>query len=162
MRKAYDTILSDYVDADSAAKNGGDEPYRYECACCWEEVRLCAADSHNQVTHFRHRSSNNNVDCENYLGNRSAIISHALSRQNVRDKIEFYFSNETKIFSIGVKFNAEEILSYEQSGASFQVRNAFASEPSISIPIRVRRFLPDFSEHIPIKLLKILLKFMYL
>ena len=150
MRKAYDTILSDYVDADTAAKSGGFEPYRYECACCWEEVHLCAADSQNQATHFRHRSGNNNVECENYLGNRSAIISNALSRRNVRDKIEFYFSSITKMFSIGVKCNAEEIAAYEQSAASFQVRNAFAAKPAISIPIRRSRFLPDISEIIPL------------
>lgn len=90
MRKAYDTILSDYVDADSAAKGGGFEPYRYECAYCWEEVRLCATDSQNQATHFRYRSGNNNIECENYLGTRSVIISNALSRRNMRDKIEFY------------------------------------------------------------------------
>jgi len=113
MHKAYDTILSDYVDAESAAKSYGFEPYRYECARCWEEVRLCAADSNNQATHFRHRSGNNNVDCENYLGNRGAIISNALSRCNVRDKIEFYYSNATKMFYIGIKFSSEEILAYE-------------------------------------------------
>lgn len=150
MRKAYDTILSDYVDADTAAKSGGFEPYRYECACCWEEVHVCAADSQNQATHFRHRSGNNNIECENYLGNRSTIISNALSRRNVQDKIEFYFSSTTKMFSIGVKFNAEEIAAYEQSAASFQVRGEFPAKPKISIPIRNRRFLPDVFELIPI------------
>ena len=99
MRKAYDMILSDYVDAESAAQSRGFEPYRYECACCWEEVHLCAADSRNQVTHFRHRSGNNNVECENYLGNRNAIISKALSRGYVRDKIVFYFLKTTIIYT---------------------------------------------------------------
>ncbi|MDR0999416.1 MAG: hypothetical protein LBL96_01200 [Clostridiales bacterium] len=150
MRKAYDTILSDYVDADAAGKSGGFEPYRYECACCWEEVHLCAADSRNQATHFRHRSGNNNVECENYLGYRNAIIRDAVSRRNVRDKIEFYFSNATKMFSIGVKFSADEILSYEQSGAFFQVGTASTSKPIISIPINGSRFIPDVSELIPI------------
>jgi hypothetical protein len=150
MRKAYDTILSDYVDAESAAKSGGFEPYRYECACCWEEVHLCAADSNNQVTHFRHRNGNNNVECENYFGNRNAIISSGLSRRNIRDKIEFYFSSSTKLFSIGIKFSVDEISSYEQSGASFQVRNSYIAKPSISIPIRRSRFYPNTSELIPI------------
>lgn len=149
MRKAYDTILSDYVDAESAAKSSGFEPYRYECACCWEEVHLCAADSNNQATHFRHRSGNNNVDCEKYLGNRNAIITNGLSHRKIRDKIEFYFSSSTKIFSIGIKFSADEISSYEQIGASFQVRNSYTAKPSISIPIRRSRFYPDASELIP-------------
>lgn len=150
MRKAYDTILSDYVDAQSADKSSGFEPYRYICACCWEEVHLCAADSRNQATHFRHRNGNNNVECENYLGNRNAIISSALSHRNVRDKIEFYFSNSTKLFSIGVKFDADEILTYEQNEASFQVRTSHTAKPLISIPIRSSRFYPSISELIPI------------
>ncbi len=150
MRKAYDTILSDYVDAEAAAKSDGVEPYRYECACCWEEVHLCATDSNNQATHFRHHSGNNNVECENYLSNRNAIISNGLSRHNIRDKIEFCFSSSTKMFSVGIKFNADEISSYEQSGAYFQVRNSYTAKPSISIPIRRSRFYPNASELIPI------------
>lgn len=150
MRKAYDTILSDYVDAKSADKGSGFEPYRYICACCWEEVHLCAADSRNQATHFRHRSGNNNVECENYLGNRNAIISSAHYHRNVRDKIEFYFSNSTKLFSIGVKFDADEISTCEQNGASFQVRTSYTTKPFISIPIRSSRFYPNISELIPI------------
>lgn len=149
-KKAYDTILSDYVDAESAAKGSGFEPYRYKCACCWEEVHLCAADSRNQATHFRHRNGNNNVECENYLGNRNAIINSALSHRNVRDKIEFYFSNSTKLFSIGVKFDADEISTYEQDEASFQVRTSYTAKPLISIPIRSSRFYPNISELIPI------------
>jgi hypothetical protein len=147
---AYDVILTDYVDAESAARSGGFEPYRYECARCWEEVRLCAADSKNQATHFRHRSGNNNIECENYLGNHSLVIHNALSRRNARDKIELYFSNATKTFNIGIKFNAEEISAYEQLGASFQIRSSIDSRPTISVPIKNSRFLPDVTEFIPI------------
>ena len=150
MLKAYDTILSDYVDAEAAVKSGGFEPYRYECACCWEEVHLCAAYSNNQATHFRHRSGNNNVVCENYYGNSNTIITNGLSHRNIRDKIEFFFLRSTKTFSIGIKFSADEISSYEQSGASFQVRNSCTAKPSISIPIRRNRFYPNASELIPI------------
>lgn len=149
MQKAYDTILADYVDAESAAQNGGSEPYRYECACCWEEVHLCAADSKNLVTHFRHRNGNNNVECENYLGNSSLIINNALSRREIRDKIEFYYLNDTKMFNIGVKFSVEQISAFEQNGASFQVKNEYSSKPDISILIKNSRFLPNVSELIP-------------
>ena len=150
MRKAYDAILSDYVDAESAAKSGGFEPYRYECALCWEEVRLCAADSQNQATHFRHRSGNNNVECEHYLGNPNTVIINALSRRNIRDKIEFYFSSTTKMFSVGVKFNAEGIATHEQNEIIFQIRTSANSKPSISIPINNSRFLADVFELIPV------------
>ena len=150
MRMAYDAILTDYVDAESAAQSGGFEPYRYECARCWEEVRLCAAVSKNQATHFRHRSGNNNIECENYLGNPNIVIRNALSRRNVRDKIEFYYSNTTKTFNVGVKFNAEELAAYEQLGANFQVRSSVDSKPAISTPIKSSRFLPNVTEFIPI------------
>lgn len=150
MRKAYDTILNDYVEAESAAKNDNFEPYRYECANCWEEVHLCAVNSLNQATHFRHRSGNNNIECENYLGNRNTIIRDALFHPNIRDKIGFYFSSSTKMFSISVKFSADEISIYEQSGSSFQIRISPTANPAISIPIRRSRFYPDVSELIPI------------
>jgi len=68
MLKAYDTMLQSEVPADLAAQSGGFEPYRYECACCGEEVYIAAAYSTSMVPHFRHRSGNNDVECENYLG----------------------------------------------------------------------------------------------
>lgn len=150
MRKAYDIILSDYVDAETAAKGEGFEKYRYKCARCWEEVYLCAAYSSMQATHFRHRSGNNNVECDNYLGNRHAIIRNALSHQSIRDKIEFYFSSSSKIFSIGIKFNTDEISSYEQKEEKFQVKTSPTASPSIYVPINHNRFYPDTSEYIPI------------
>lgn len=150
MREAYDTILSDHVDAESVAKGGGFEPYRYKCACCGEDVILCAKDSCNQSTHFRHRSGNNSVECESYFGNRNSNINSGLSHRNVSDKIEFYFSESTKLFSIGVKFDDDEISNYEQNGASFQVSTSNIAKPLISIPIRKSRFYPDVSEIIPI------------
>ena len=150
MQKAYDTILCDYVDADVAAKSSSNEPYRYKCARCWEEVHLCAANSRNQVTHFRHRSSNNNVECENYLGNRKSVIRNALYQRNARDKIEFYFSSVTKMFNMGVKFNAKEIAAYEQNDTILQIKTSFTSKPILTIPINSSRFLPDISELIPI------------
>lgn len=149
-KQAYDTILSDYVDAESAAKGGGVEPYRYKCACCWEEVHLCAVGSRDQATHFRHRNGNNNVECENYLGHRNVIINRARAHRNIRDKIEFYFLNANKLFSIGLKFEADEISNYEQAEVSFQVKSSYTANPLISIPIKNSRFCPNVSELIPI------------
>ena len=68
MYKAYDTILQAEVSAVLAAQNGKSEPYRYECLCCGEEVYIAAAYSTRQVAHFKHRSGNNDIECENYLG----------------------------------------------------------------------------------------------
>lgn len=150
MQKAYDTILSDYVDADIAAKSGSNEAYRYKCPYCWENVHLCAANSRKNATHFRHRSGNNNVGCENYLGNRNVIIRNTIYHRNVQDKIEFYFSSVTKLFSIGVKFNTEEIAAHEQNGTILQIKTSFTSKPILTILINSSRFLPDISELIPI------------
>jgi hypothetical protein len=146
MRKAYDIKLSDYVDAESAAKNGGFEPYRYECACCWEEVLLYAAES----PYFRHRNGNNNVECENYLGIRGVVIDNARSRKNLRDKIDFYFSSDTKMFSVKVKFNEEEITKHEKNRASFHVKSKQNAIPFTSIPVDSTYFLPGISEFIPL------------
>jgi hypothetical protein len=150
MRKAFDKLLSDYIDAEVAAKNGSSEAYRYVCACCWEEVRLCAADSENQATHFRHYNGNNNIECENYLGNSIDVIRTALSRINGRDKIEFYFASDTKTFNIGVKFGADEIAIGERDNIFFQVSGDNSANPIISVPINTKRFYPDSQELIQI------------
>jgi hypothetical protein len=147
MQMAYDRILSVCVDADTAAKAGGFERYRYECACCGEEVHICAIGSIHQVAHFRHQSGNNNVECENYIGNRSAVRSTG-SIKNTQDRIEFSFSSSTKLFSVNVTFTADELSKYEQSGACFQVRTASDRQPFISIPIDNKMFLPDVSTSI--------------
>ena len=90
MRKAYDTFLQSEVSADLAAQSGGLEQYRYECAHCGEEVRLAAAGSVSMVAHFRHRSGNNDVDCEKYLGQYGAISIDSRSRKSRNERAEFY------------------------------------------------------------------------
>ncbi len=151
MRKAYDTILSDYVDAETAAHSYGFEPYRYECPNCWEEVHLCAVDSNEQITHFRHRNGNNNAACELYYGNRSTIISRALANRRNRDRVEFVFSSDTKLFSVGVKFSLEEISVCEKIGVCLYLKSAYNNEPFVNVPINRRRFIPDVTEMIPLE-----------
>lgn len=73
MLYAYDTFLQEVVSSELAAQNSADEPYRYECACCGEEVFIAAKYSNSMVAHFRHRSGNNDVDCEKYLGKYGLI-----------------------------------------------------------------------------------------
>jgi hypothetical protein len=140
-------MLEDYVSAELAAENSGfEQHYRYECARCWEGVRLCATDSTQQATHFRHWSGNNNVECEIYKGNRSDVVKDALTRRNVRDKVEFYFSSETKMFSVGVKFNTEEISRHEKNEAFFQIKTEKTSTPIMSVQINGTRFYADMNE----------------
>lgn len=150
MQKAYDAILSDYVDAESAANNSDSEPYRYYCACCWEEVRLCAVSSSNQIAHFRHHNGNNNVKCENYLGNYKTVIKNGQFYSSKRNNIDFFFSCSMKIFSIGIKLKSDEISKYENSGTVIHVKTSDKSQPIISIPVNRSVFYPDVSEQIPI------------
>ncbi|MPM71606.1 hypothetical protein SDC9_118574 [bioreactor metagenome] len=150
MRKAYDTFLQSEVSADLAAKSGGSEAYRYECAHCGEEVRLAAAGSVNMVAHFRHRSGNNDVDCENYLGQYGAINIDSRSRKSRNERAEFYFDSISKMFFLGLCFSEDEIITYEDASAKFELR-ASAQEQAFSI-LRINNFnfIPDAPRMIPI------------
>lgn len=151
MRKAYDTFLQSEVSADLAAKSGGLEPYRYECAHCGEEVRLAAAGSTSMVAHFRHRSGNNDVDCENYLGQYGAISIDSRSRKSRNERAEFYFDSSTKMFYLGLCFSGNEIATYEEESAKFELR-AFAQEQAFfTLRINNINFRPDTPRMIPIE-----------
>lgn len=144
MRKAYDTILQSEVSAVLAAQNGGFEPYRYECACCGEEVNIAAAHSTSITAHFRHRIGNNDVKCENYLGLYGAISVDSRSRKSNRERVEFYFENSNKKFSLGLRFSADEIQGYEQQNVKFELRTNVSMLPFYTLPINHNYFTPDF------------------
>ncbi len=151
MQMAYDKKASKEVDAEAIVKSPYSEPYRYKCICCGEDVHLCAANSEHQVPHFRHFSGNNNNEyCENYVRNLYSNSNNTSVRQNLRDNIEFYFSNETQLFSIGVKFNEDEIKKHEQSKTSFQVRESYNATPIINSLINRTSFFPDTYKKFPI------------
>ncbi len=151
MQMAYDKKASKEVDAEAIVKSPYSEPYRYKCICCGEDVHLCAANSEHQVPHFRHFSGNNNNEyCENYVRNLYSNSNNTSVRQNLRDNIEFYFSNETQLFSIGVKFNEDEIKKHEQSGTNFQVRESINASPIINSSINRSKFFPDAYKTFPI------------
>lgn len=150
MRKAYDTILQSEVSADLAAKSGGFEPYRYECACCGEEVYVAAAYSTSMVPHFRHRSGNNDVECENYLGQYGAISIDSCSRKSNRERVEFYFEKSNKIFSLGLRFSGDEINAYEQHNVVFELRSSAADQAFFTLPINNTNFAPDAPTLIPL------------
>lgn len=56
------------VSADEVSKYNIDEPFRYECLCCGEEVHIAAVGSRKRGPHFRHLHGNSDQDCELYLG----------------------------------------------------------------------------------------------
>ncbi len=128
MHTAFDTLLQTVVTAEKAAVNGDNEAFRYECLCCGEEVFLAAQDSIYKATHFRHKSGNNDKDCELYLGQYGTIPS-SYSRRNKQERVEFYYDNKTKCFSISFTFSEEEISEYEKAGAILEIRESRNSPP---------------------------------
>ncbi|WP_256169469.1 hypothetical protein [Enterocloster bolteae] len=150
MYKAYDTILQAEVSAVLAAQNGKSEPYRYECLCCGEEVYIAAAYSTRQVAHFRHRSGNNDIECENYLGKYGTFSIDTRSRKNKNERAEFYYDNKTKMFYLGLKFSEDEISAYEQLSAAFELRASPEAQPFYSIQINSRNFTSDIQRLIPL------------
>ncbi|AJQ25677.1 hypothetical protein [Pelosinus fermentans] len=143
MRKAYDTILQSEVAAVLAAKSGGCEPYRYECANCGEEVYVAARYSTNMVPHFRHLSGNNDVACENYLGQYGAISIDSRSRKSNRERVEFHFENNNKKFYLELRFSADEIQYYGQENVDFEIRMNASGPPFYILPINNIHFAPD-------------------
>lgn len=150
MQKAYDTILQSEVSADLAALNSVFEPYRYECACCGEEVTIAAANSRKMVPHFRHRNGNNDIECENYVGKYGAINIDSRSRKSNRERAELYFDKNTMTFNIGFRFTPEEISMYEQRNAILELRSSFKHQPLLNIKINSTNFAPDTLTIFPI------------
>lgn len=150
MRKAYDTILQSEVSAELAAQNGGFEPYRYECACCGEEVFVAAPYSTRMVAHFRHRSGNNDVECENYLGQYGAISTDSSSRRNNRERVEFYYDSASKTFNLALRFSESEIHGYEQRYVDFEIRAKDSDTPFRVLKINSMNFSPDVPTLIPL------------
>jgi hypothetical protein len=151
VRKAYDTLLQSEVSADLAARSGGFEMYRYECVHCSEEVRLAAATSTSMVPHFRHRSGNNDIECEKYLGQYGAINPDYNSRNSRNERAEFYFDSNTKMFSLGLCFNENEIAMYQEANAVFEMRVSTREQAFYTLSINDRNFLPDMQRAVPIE-----------
>lgn len=151
MRKAYDTFLQSEVSAELAAKSGSLEPYRYECVHCGEEVRLAAVGSKWVVPHFRHRSGNNDVECEKYLGQYGAINTDSCLRKSKNERSEFYFDNNTKMFYLGLRFSDSEITVYEQLTTCFELRSSVQEQAFFTLRINNKNFDPDAPRMIPIE-----------
>lgn len=151
MLKAYDTLLQSEVLADLAARSGSFETYRYECACCGEEVRIAAVNSISMVPHFRHLSGNNYIECENYLGQYGALNIGSHSRKSKRERAEFYFEKGNKTFNLGLCFSKEEINFYQKEKATFELSSSGTGQAFTNLLINNMKFSPDFPTMIPIK-----------
>lgn len=151
MLLAYDTFLQSIVSSDLAAQNSSDDPYRYECACCGEEVFIAAKYSDSMVAHFRHRSGNNDVDCEKYLGKYGLVSVKTEPQKRDREKVEFYFNSNTKCFYIGLRFNENEISNYERENVSLEIRSRKDGEPFFRQKIDGANFSPDYAKMVMVE-----------
>lgn len=128
MLTAFDTLLQTVVTAESASVNSDNEAFRYECLCCGEEVFLAAKDSIYKATHFRHRSGNNDKECELYLG-QFGTISVPNNRRNKQERVEFYYNNNIKCFFVSFNFSDEEISEYEKASTLLEIRDTRNAQP---------------------------------
>ncbi len=150
MLNAYDTFLQIEVSADLAAKNGSSEAYRYECAYCGEEVLLAAVNSKHMVAHFRHRSGNNDVECEKYLDQRGMTSSNSSSHKTRNKQAEFYFDSISKMFYLGLYFSEDEIATYENASARIELRKTDRGQAFASLRINRINCAPDVLTLLPI------------
>ena len=146
MLNAFDTLLQIAVSANAAAANSDNEAFRYECLCCGEEVFLAAQDSVYQATHFRHRSGNNDKDCELYLGKYGIVPSTPSFRNKRQDRVEFYYNNTHKVFYMSFKFSDEEISAYETANSCIEVRSSRTQQPFFTKKINHINFCNDIRE----------------
>lgn len=146
MLQAFDTLLQTAVSAKVAAANSDNEVFRYECLCCGEEVFLAAQDSVYKATHFRHRSGNNNKDCELYLGQYSTVFTSTSTRNKKQDRVEFYYQNTHKAFYASFRFSDAEIKAYESAGAYIEVRSSHTLQPFLTQRINHTNFHDDSPE----------------
>ncbi len=146
MIKAFDTLLQTAVSANIAAANSDNEAFRYECLCCGEEVFLAAQDSVHKATHFRHRSGNNDKDCELYLGQYGMVPSSPSTKNKRQDRVEFYYQHIHKAFYMSFRFNADEISAYETAGTSIEVRSSRHQSPFFTKMINHTNFIDDTPE----------------
>lgn len=156
MLYAFDTISRDKVSAEEVAKNNIDEPFRYECLCCGEEVHIAAARSIKMVPHFRHLRGNSDRDCELYLGGllqtgtgiESAI---AVARKRARSHAEILFDIDQQVFYFSISFSEDKIAEYQEGEYELVIKAG--SDHSIRpVLINQSNFAPDYPVKFPLRL----------
>lgn len=152
MLQAFDTLLQLSVFAEAAAKIKVDEPFRYECLCCGEEVYVAAAESKKRAPHFRHRRGNSDRDCDLYLGRYgiAGALNAAKSRQHNRTDI--YFDNVQNVFYASFSFPDEKIYEYESKSCVLEFKTSINGMPYDRVRIDHGNFSPDNTVYFPLKL----------
>lgn len=150
--QAFDVLLQIPVTADLAAKNRIDEPFRYECLCCGEEVYVAAANSTMKAAHFRHRRGNSDRDCELYLGSTGIAGALNAAKKRPHNRTEIYFDIQQQIFYAAVSFPAGKLQELEEKSCVLEFRSTYNSQPYESIRINHKNFAPDSMVQFPLKL----------
>ena len=157
MRFAFDTITRHMVSADDVAKNNIDEPFRYECLCCGEEVHIAAAQSRRMVPHFRHLRGNSDKDCELYLGGilqtgtgiESAV---AVAQKRARSQAEILYDIKQQLFYFSITFSEDKIAEYQEGEYKLEIRTG--SDRSMKpVLINKSNFAPDAPVQFPLHLI---------
>lgn len=152
MLQAFDTLLQRTVEAELAAKNRIDEPFRYECLCCGEEVYIAAAKSTKKAAHFRHRRGNSDRDCELYLGRMGIDGAQIAAIKRAHIRTEIYYNIKQKIFYVGILFPEEKLKEFESKSCTLEFFSAYNLPPYESVTINQRNFAPDSMVFFPLKL----------
>lgn len=152
MRQAFDTLLQKTVEAELAAKNRIDEPFRYECLCCGEEVYVAAAKSIKKAAHFRHRRGNSDRDCELYLGRMGIDGAQIAAKKRAHIRSEIYYDIKKKIFYVGILFPEEKLKDFESKSCTLDFFSAYNLPPYESVTINQQNFAPDSMVLFPLKL----------
>lgn len=152
MLQAFDTLLQRTVDAEMVAKNGIDEPFRYECLCCGEEVYVAAAKSIKKAAHFRHRRGNSDRDCELYLGRMGIDGAQIAARKRAHTRAEIYYDIEQRVFYVGILFPEEKLREFENKSCALELFSAYNLPPYESVKINQHNFAPDSMVLFPLKL----------
>lgn len=149
--QAFDTLLQITVDAELAAKNRIDEPFRYECLCCGEEVYVAAAKSTKKAAHFRHRRGNSDRDCELYLGRMGIDGAQIAAKKRAHIRTEVYYDVKQKIFYIGILFQEEKLKEFEERACVLEFFSTCNLLPYERIAINQKNFAPDSMVLFPLK-----------
>lgn len=154
MEKAFDAVLQMEIDASVIAKTSyllyGDR-FRYQCLCCGEEVYLAAADSSVRSPHFKHRRGNNDIKCEQYLGQPGAVEHYVSIRKRNRELVEFVFNIDRMTFEICLSLTVEEISEYEQNKAKMLLYAKNNSRPFLTVPINRNVIIPNARNYFTVK-----------
>lgn len=152
MLHAFDTIMQCAVSAQEVSRNNIDEPFRYECLCCGEEVHIAAAGSQKKSPHFRHLRGNSDKDCELYLGSMGIEGAITAARKRSHNHSEIFFDISQKTFFISISFSEEKLNEYDCKSCVLEFQAGYREPAYESVKINRTNFTPDNPVLFPLRL----------